>query len=336
MSRSILLFLLASATAQDTDTTLGPDPTFGIDDEETEPQYYAPTDAPTTPPAASTAAISAQCQRDRFCVTENAPNFFSENDDYVILAEGNGDCDNCKTLCAATSGCTGYQCGDDYCQGWLNDNCAKTEFYEPDSTTTCRMVGNEEIDTSLCPMYVDPSKCFGVDVSTCNWAGCTDSAISIDMSYQSLKGSLSTFTSLKNLKYLDAEGNDLTGEASGLKVLSGLVEINLGSNKITGSVTDLAALTTVENLNMEDNKLTGSVAALTALTNIKTLDLSGNQLTGAIPKFLCDGHIQCDLSGNYGDFLSGKIGVCVPDDCGSGTVCNVDTSCSATVVVTDE
>lgn len=122
---------------------------------------------------------------------------------------------------------------------------------------------------------------------------------------------------------------------------------------------------TPTNSNLESNKLTGSVAALTAFTNIQTLfvcgdglyvnvsvlssphcsnltptqtirDLSDNNLTGPIPKFLCDGHIQCDLSQNYGDFLTGKLGVCVPDDCGSGTVCNVDTSCSATVVVTDE
>lgn len=53
------------------------------------------------------AAIPAGCLRDHYCVTEDAPHFFKENQDYVILNEGNGDCDNCKTLCAATAGCTG-------------------------------------------------------------------------------------------------------------------------------------------------------------------------------------------------------------------------------------
>jgi len=195
------------------------------------------------------------------------------------------------------------------------------------------MEGNEEVDTTLCPMYVEPSNCYGKDVSSCNWAGCTESAIAIDMSYQSLTGTLATFISLKNLKYLDAEGNSFTGDVAGLKALTGIVELNLGSNQITGSITDLAALTTLESVNMESNQITGDVKALAALTNIKTLDLSGNKLTGAIPKFLCDGHISCDLSGNYGDFLNGKIGVCVPDECGSGSVCNVETSCNTPVVV---
>merc|ERR1719174_1263972 len=114
-------------------------------------------------------------------------------------------------------------------------------------------------DTSLCAMYVmefvdGDLPCYGVDISTCNWKGCSTSARALDLSFSELKGDLSIIGTLKNLEYLE-----------------------IGENKLTGSIAKISGLKKITDMYVENNQLTGPIASLASLTKLTDLDVSHNR-----------------------------------------------------------
>ena len=52
-------------------------------------------------------AEDKHCQVHRMCASDDPPNFYEENKDYVTLSDTVNDCNECRKLCAAKTGCTG-------------------------------------------------------------------------------------------------------------------------------------------------------------------------------------------------------------------------------------
>ena len=112
-----------------------------------------------------------------------------------------------------------------------------------------------------------------------------------------------------SLTNLDLSQNSLSGTLPDLSGLSNLIEIRLNQNGFTGSVPTAARLpSTLTHLEFVDNALTGAIPDLSSLGSLVQLDLTGNDLSGGIPalpaSLVALRLIDNDLTGTIGD-LSG-------------------------------
>merc|ERR1712224_840701 len=84
--------------------------------------------------------------RDYSCVRHKAceGDQYQEDRDWTYLSRSTGDCTACKALCDNHDGCTGYECGDGYCAGWLNGICSRSDLAavsESSDASTCLLDG---------------------------------------------------------------------------------------------------------------------------------------------------------------------------------------------------
>ncbi len=130
----------------------------------------------------------------------------------------------------------------------------------------------------------------------CSWKGIICSSgvvISIELSNNSLKGSLPDLSALTSLQHLELRGsrrstflshsNELTGSIPDLSKLTNLQTLSLSYNQLTGNIPDLSKLTNLQTLSLSYNQLTGSIPDLSKLIHLQHLMLDRNQLTGSIP-----------------------------------------------------
>ncbi len=112
-----------------------------------------------------------------------------------------------------------------------------------------------------------------------------------------------------SLTNLDLSRNSLSGTLPDFSGLSNLIELGLNQNGFTGSVPAAERLpSTLTHLEFVDNDLSGAIPDLSSLGSLVQLDLTGNDLTGGIPalpaSLLFLRLIDNDLSGAIGN-LSG-------------------------------
>ena len=90
---------------------------------------------------------------------------------------------------------------------------------------------------------------------------------------------------LKDLKYLNLNGNKLTSVPSELSQLRNLEYLNLKNNKLTSIPSELSQLIKLKELYLSKNKLTSIPSELSQLKNLKILNLCNNKLS-SIPSEL--------------------------------------------------
>ena len=107
----------------------------------------------------------------------------------------------------------------------------------------------------------------------------------VDLSGNSLSGSLPAFHGLTGLTNLNLSDNSLTGSIPAWKDLTGLVNLNLSGNGLTGSIpASLGNLAKLVRLDLSDNALSGNIPhQLGQAVKLKYLWLHDNALTGGIP-----------------------------------------------------
>ena len=119
-----------------------------------------------------------------------------------------------------------------------------------------------------------------------------------------LTGGLPAFPA--SLRNLDLSQNSLSGTLPDFSGLRNLIEIRLNQNRFTGNVPPPARLpSTLTHLEFVDNALSGAIPDLSGLGSLVQLDLTGNDLTGGIPalpaSLVALRLIDNDLSGTIGD-----------------------------------
>lgn len=83
-------------------------------------------------------ATGGQCQVGRGCIWKQ----FRQRVDWDFLDKRHGNCDHCRKMCARVPGCTGYECGANYCASWMHEACNQTRISNNEGITTCKMKGN--------------------------------------------------------------------------------------------------------------------------------------------------------------------------------------------------
>ncbi|KAG6657060.1 hypothetical protein I3843_04G058200 [Carya illinoinensis] len=158
------------------------------------------------------------------------------------------------------------------------------------------------------------------DDDFCSWRGvfCDNTSLSVltlNLSNLNLGGEISpAIGDLKNLQYIDFQGNKLTGQIPDeLGNCASLVHLDLSENLLFGDIPfSISKLKQLELLNFKNNQLTGPIpATLTQIPNLKTLDLARNQITGEIPRLLYWNEVLQYL-GLRGNSLTGTLS---PDMC---------------------
>ncbi|KAG8381449.1 hypothetical protein BUALT_Bualt06G0123100 [Buddleja alternifolia] len=154
----------------------------------------------------------------------------------------------------------------------------------------------------------------------CSWRGvsCGNISISVvalNLSNLNLGGEISpAIGDLRNLQYLDLQGNKLTGQIPDeIGNCISLLLIDLSDNLLDGDIPfSISKLKQLELLNLKNNQLTGPIpSTLTQIPNLKTLDLARNQLMGEIPRLIYWNEVLQYL-GLRGNMLTGTLS---PDMC---------------------
>ncbi|XP_052176155.1 LRR receptor-like serine/threonine-protein kinase ERL1 [Diospyros lotus] len=154
----------------------------------------------------------------------------------------------------------------------------------------------------------------------CSWRGvfCDNSSfsvVSLNLSSLNLGGEISqAIGDLRNLQYIDLQGNKLTGQIPDeIGNCVSLTILDLSDNLLNGDIPfSISKLKQLELLNLKNNQLTGPIpSTLTQIPNLKTLDLARNQLAGEIPRLIYWNEVLQYL-GLRGNLLTGTLS---PDMC---------------------
>lgn len=132
---------------------------------------------------------------------------------------------------------------------------------------------------------------WGSDQPLDTWYGLTvnaqDQVTAISLGNNALSGYLHDCVGrLTHLTSLDVSQNSLTGTLPTLTTLTQLTHLAVNNNGFSGALpSDLGQLTTLTRVSMQQNAFSGSVpSGYSALTLLDTLNLASNQLTGAVPE----------------------------------------------------
>ena len=113
----------------------------------------------------------------------------------------------------------------------------------------------------------------------------------LHLEYVGLQGRPKSLEKLRELRFLDFQGNGLTGSINVgvFTKLKALVHVNLSSNSLTGAIPPIfGQMPGLEYLSLAKNALDDRVPeSLAGLRQLHTLDLSSNILTGAVPREIC-------------------------------------------------
>ncbi|XP_061953557.1 receptor-like protein EIX1 [Populus nigra] len=128
--------------------------------------------------------------------------------------------------------------------------------------------------------------------STFNWlANFSNSLVDLHLSNNELQGSIrEAFANMTALRTLDLSYNQLKGDLSSFGQMCNLNELYLSGNNLTGELSQLFQDThgcvesSLEILDLYGNQFHGSVPDITRFTSMRELDLSRNQLNGSLPK----------------------------------------------------
>ncbi|XP_062155028.1 receptor-like protein 15 isoform X3 [Alnus glutinosa] len=116
--------------------------------------------------------------------------------------------------------------------------------------------------------------------------GLVDSHQLVDLSHNSLSGSLPSCLNLQGVKHLLLQGNKLTGPIpKAIFNSSSLLTLDLGDNSFSGSILDeIGALSNLRILLLRGNNFSGIIPyQMCWLNKIGIMDLSKNSLSGTIP-----------------------------------------------------
>ncbi|XP_051208460.1 uncharacterized protein [Lolium perenne] len=109
----------------------------------------------------------------------------------------------------------------------------------------------------------------------------------IDLSGNSFDGKLTEqwAQQLKNLRYLNLDGNKITGTVPpGFGNMAALNDLSLASNLLAGAIPPELGQLPLLSVNLRHNKLSGPIPpALGNVSGMLQLDLSGNELEGGVP-----------------------------------------------------
>ncbi len=134
----------------------------------------------------------------------------------------------------------------------------------------------------------------------------------IDISSNDLEGIIPNMSSLSNLYYFDASGNDslstdpLTGDIPSFNSTS-IKEINVGNNNLTETLTSnkLATYVNLERFRAYDNDLKGEMPDLNNNPKLRDFNLGSNELTGEIPPLI--NNVDLEDFAVYNNQLTGNI-----------------------------
>ncbi|KAG8374438.1 hypothetical protein BUALT_Bualt11G0131800 [Buddleja alternifolia] len=128
-----------------------------------------------------------------------------------------------------------------------------------------------------------------IDLSNCEFNGPIPSTISnltelvyLDFSVNSFRGLIPLFHTLKKLTYIDLSRNSLTGS---LFSLPSLQKLQLSNNKLNGQVNEFPSLKSsiLDTLDLSNNQLEGSIPeSLFKLERLNVLSLSSNLFNGTL------------------------------------------------------
>lgn len=109
----------------------------------------------------------------------------------------------------------------------------------------------------------------------------------IDLFYNAINGTLSSFEGLENLASLNLQENLLTGSAfpSSITTLPRLSSYLVSDNLLSGKMnSDIGYLTTLKELWAGNNEISGTIPSeIGDLRNLKTIYLNNNKLAGELP-----------------------------------------------------
>ncbi|KMS98886.1 hypothetical protein BVRB_3g067800 [Beta vulgaris subsp. vulgaris] len=136
-----------------------------------------------------------------------------------------------------------------------------------------------------------------IDLSGCKFQGSIPSSMGslslleeMDLSANQFSGPTPSFSSMKNIKSLKFEQNNLNGSitATDWGELLKLEVLDMSNNTLDGSIlTSLFSLTSLHTIDLGQNKFSGKIqlnelARITS-SKLETLDLSSNDLEGTVP-----------------------------------------------------
>ncbi|KAI8558645.1 hypothetical protein RHMOL_Rhmol04G0112600 [Rhododendron molle] len=130
--------------------------------------------------------------------------------------------------------------------------------------------------------------------SPCNWYGvfcnAKESVTGLNLTNSGVNGTLETFSfsSFRNLAYIDLYMNELSGPIPPQISSLPLVYLDLSENKFSGNIPpEIGLLTNLETLNLQVNQLNGSIPReIGQLKSLSQLVLYTNHLSGPIPSSL--------------------------------------------------
>ncbi|KAL9662902.1 hypothetical protein QQ045_027737 [Rhodiola kirilowii] len=139
----------------------------------------------------------------------------------------------------------------------------------------------------------------------------------LDLSFNSLSGSVPSFSLAKNLKQLDLGVNQLSGSllSTDWKQLSQLETVSFRSNSLSGSIpASIFGIPSLQGLNLYRNHFTGFTNEFIEVPSpqLAELYINLNELQGKFPAFIfgLQGLVNLDLSdNNFGDTLHMKLAI---------------------------
>ncbi|CAA0375054.1 unnamed protein product [Arabidopsis thaliana] len=161
----------------------------------------------------------------------------------------------------------------------------------------------------------------GSDACTSSWQGVSCSPSShrvteLSLPSLSLRGPLTSLTSLDQLRLLDLHENRLNGTVSPLTNCRNLRLVYLAGNDLSGEIPkEISFLKRMIRLDLSDNNIRGVIPReILGFTRVLTIRLQNNELTGRIPDFsqmksLLELNVSFnELHGNVSDGVVKKFG----------------------------
>ncbi|XP_010505202.1 PREDICTED: leucine-rich repeat receptor-like protein kinase PXC1 [Camelina sativa] len=161
----------------------------------------------------------------------------------------------------------------------------------------------------------------GSDACASSWQGVSCSPSShrvteLSLSSLSLRGPLTSLSSLDQLRFLDLHDNRLNGTVSPLTNCTNLRLVYLAGNDLSGEIPkEISSLKRMIRLDLSDNNIRGVIPReILGFTRVLTIRLQNNELTGRIPDFsqmnsLLELNVSFnELHGNVSDGVVKKFG----------------------------